>query len=95
MHTEDEAKTKWCPAARVSMGPNRQTNNQDAPTNPHLNCIASACMAWRRASKATGHYHAVPDGQGPYGVGAHRAEFVQTGVIYSGTHGYCGLAGQP
>jgi hypothetical protein len=40
--TEEQAKTKWCPYVRVSMGPNR---NQKAET--HLTCLASNCMAWR------------------------------------------------
>lgn len=54
MHTEDEAKTKWCPFARVAFQyrvqapdamivPNRAEN--EAPIGT---CIASECMAWRK-----------------------------------------------
>lgn len=57
---EDEAKTKWCPFARVCvLGPdddsmigfNRiQRNDEDVnefQTNGPMRCIGSACMAWR------------------------------------------------
>jgi hypothetical protein len=44
--TEDEAKTKWCPAFRGNdHGVNRPL---DLDTNALMGrCIASACMAWR------------------------------------------------
>lgn len=38
--TEDEAKTKWCPFARV-VDSARGTDGEGA------RCIGSACMAWR------------------------------------------------
>jgi len=42
--TEKEAKTKWCPLARLSeMG---GTYNRTGP-EANLQCIGSACMAWR------------------------------------------------
>jgi hypothetical protein len=49
--TEEEAKTKWCPFARVLDGSaaavaavNRDADDsEDWPT-----CIGSACMAWRK-----------------------------------------------
>lgn len=54
--TEDEAKTKWCPVARVAL-PNGSACNRDFET-PNLQeshpsfiaatrCIGSACMAWQ------------------------------------------------
>lgn len=91
--TEEQAKTKWCPFARVGFGggdlssatPNRSIMG-DGLNGANL-CIASACMAWRRQTvmidRATGE-SAVP------GVAA-------TGQLeerYS-ADGYCGLAGQP
>jgi len=46
--TEKEAKTKWCPMARLSeMG---GTLNRCGP-EASLQCIASDCMAWRLAHK--------------------------------------------
>ena len=38
--TEEEAKQKWCPMARVH-GMESAGNRID-----HANCIASDCMAW-------------------------------------------------
>lgn len=61
MHAEDEAKTKWCPFARVVavtdvlpyMAGNRVKNHPQWPVGTTLNpetarCIGSACMAWRK-----------------------------------------------
>ena len=45
--TEDEAKTKWCPHARVGdrdCAPNRDCDGTILSVHK---CIASQCMAWR------------------------------------------------
>lgn len=60
MHTEEQAKTKWCPETRAlqyqgSGSVNRRT---DSP------CIASGCMHWRWL-KASQH----PSGLGYLGDG--------------------------
>lgn len=52
--TEEEARQKWCPFARVSASnfpePGNHASNRDAggsvPSNGS-NCLASECMAWR------------------------------------------------
>lgn len=47
MLTEEEAKTKWCPFVRmVDLRESDDTFNRVGPPAA-LNCIASACMAWR------------------------------------------------
>jgi hypothetical protein len=80
--TEEEAKQRWCPFARVvEQGSAIATHNRvQLPTGRDVQvpvagfCIASACMAWRVKSetrRTSGGY--------PYPV----------------TVGYCGLAGSP
>lgn len=48
--TEEEAKTKWCPFARVdSTAANRPNPGPNCDvTAGWPPCIGSACMAWRR-----------------------------------------------
>lgn len=54
MITEDEARKKWCPFARVAVGSGRSivyhgANRMWPDTADHLEwsrCIASDCMAW-------------------------------------------------
>jgi hypothetical protein len=51
MVTADEAKTKWCPFARLrpamtdAGSVNRLDRGDDPGAWPH--CIADSCMAWR------------------------------------------------
>lgn len=61
MYTEDEAKTKWCPFARVAFSwgeggsifdgegatPMATTVNRGRNLSADTLCIASACMAWQ------------------------------------------------
>jgi hypothetical protein len=61
--TEDEARQRWCPFARVSRdhaATSPAVNRWDSGTpeprwGPHCACIASYCMAWR--------WHYSPHGQ--------------------------------
>lgn len=90
--TEEEAKKKWCPHARVDSGfagsgvvnryPKRDgrcrdVSMQEAMLNETVNCIGSQCMAWRWLEK----FVAVPGGH-----------FIPE---ENPTTGYCGLAGKP
>lgn len=83
MMTEQEAKTKWCPAVRFDTGRSgvNRWKQSEPPEEPHaLNpvpcrCIASECMAWR--------WERIPH---PNATG---------GFVWGRVHGYCGLAGQP
>ncbi len=81
MHSEEQARKKWCPEARVATGYTVDGKFQTEAQSPAFNrmsnsckisfpnsarCIASDCMAWRWSGGAR-HF----------------------------TEGYCGLAGQP
>lgn len=81
--TEEEAKSKWCPFARIIVEPDvgdaRVAGNrwmgEQAPTNSPTNseCLGSGCMAWRWGTQLLTEKIAIQDR----------------------TRGYCGLAGQP
>ena len=47
--TEDEAKTKWCPQAQVSLAANEYQSGEawNKPNDAEWHCIGSGCMAWR------------------------------------------------
>ena len=48
--TEDEAKQKWCPFARVMSAHDEGNWNRGKPDEVYHRdpkCIASSCMAWR------------------------------------------------
>lgn len=53
IHTEDEAKTKWCPLSRVTAmfgdaAVNRNSNHYGMSlTSSGTNCIGSKCMFWQ------------------------------------------------
>ena len=83
--TEEEARTKWCPFARVAIewqasigSANRGAADDEKPLT---RCIGSACMAWR-----FGQYFKAEEG--------HPARTVVQWTTDS-TEGYCGLAGKP
>ncbi len=92
--TEDEAKTKWCPFARVgytggdqsSATPNRLTEGGIDCLNGANLCLASGCMAWHANStdefKRNAEYEFARTGR----------RLVPTG---SDVNGHCGLAGKP
>ena len=59
--TEEEAKTKWCPLARIaaigsagSVSANRVSDGKNIDTSRSL-CIASECMAWCWDNRKVGH----------------------------------------
>ncbi len=80
MMTEEQAREKWCPHARVSASnepalgnhaANRWENPQGLPDG--AGCIASDCMAWRWQDSLS-----IRDGEQPS----------------KSNNGYCGLAGK-
>lgn len=81
MHTEEQAREKWCPFARAivlgtgDFGDFQLAINRTDRGGASLAalCIASDCMAWRwKKSKQD-----------------------NLGTWMDPTHGYCGLAGAP
>jgi len=44
---EEEAKKKWCPMVRISIGDSACTNRGDIDKVASIACIASKCMLWR------------------------------------------------
>lgn len=106
--TEDDAKTRWCFAARVGSGVNGLgAMNRDAlapENNPELvhentRCIASTCMAWRwsEPKRTVAFLEAVQkhmQGQSkPNFNTATQAVFAETGGQFARIEGGCGLAG--
>ncbi len=90
--TEAEAKTRWCPMARVlyavqgdaTHGVKFAATNQfqdDYGKNLHSHCIGSACMMWRKQYAVGMKYDATA--QDAYETAEDRGE------------GFCGLAGKP
>ena len=97
--TEDEAKTKWCPFARVpgltiggsGIAMNRHPQNTPQPELEHAEfmtpkCIGSACMAWRWI---------ITPKQAESNASI---EAINPGCnpnMETVSRGYCGLAGKP
>lgn len=85
MHTEDKAKTKWCPHARITASDGAPPHNRffsDASCEESLECmcVGSACMAWRWSQPQTRY---VPEDS----AAALQPQHSPTG--------YCGLSGRP
>ena len=85
MTTEAEAKTKWCPFARIAhvnapTGGNRHYSGVGAEENLGLitRCIGSECMAWRWDRKQM--------------VGEYDSQYSKAKP--ENRQGYCGLAGK-
>lgn len=86
--TEEEAKTKWCPFARVAKRdiPGRSYNRWADDWSPAgavdgAKCVGSACMAWRNFP--------------PEEWGKDEPPYHPSNVGIQPTDGYCGLAGKP
>lgn len=93
-YTENEAETKWCPAARVGSGGsgNRYSFDIDATkASAFAKCIGSNCMMWRWANKPN------PAWQPPNMMTTYGADTRNDPPAYidDTTRGYCGLAGRP
>lgn len=90
MHTEAEAKTKWCHAGG------------DRPDDS-FNCIASGCMAWRWIDgEFEYHWGDTPEGEGWEDLGIRDrwdgARYEKTRLwkrLHAARRGFCGLARKP
>ncbi len=97
--TPDDAKTRWCPFARVlaprhgataSTAFNRLSASRahiDLPAGTH--CIADACMAWRWHMSPLGVERAKAKVADPAYTQTEQDEHFAAATPY----GYCGLAG--
>lgn len=82
--TEDEAKTKWCPAAGARAW-DRPVRNEDT------RCLASGCMAWRWSVAPVAAEPARQEVK--YGVGSERDRIVHIPAVAQVVgDGFCGLA---
>jgi len=59
--TEDEAKTKWCPFARLAELDGANRGSVSGHDMPLAKCIGTACMAWR--------WRIIPSKQDPHEAG--------------------------
>lgn len=94
--TEVEAKTKWCPLARVVETDDAGEPVQGWPVgnhasdasyaHPRARCIGSACMAWRTATETD---------QGIERPDPSWRRHPSVKEIWERTVGYCGAFGRP
>lgn len=84
--TEEEAKKKWCPQARINSGLGSAWNRPSFPGTER--CLASECMAWRWGVEDNPYYHP------PHSLMVPSDPRQNPMYIISKTHGYCGLAGR-
>lgn len=54
LHSEEEARQKWCPMARIGSEEKSTRNRQGEGAHPFSLCIASECMGWRVVSEEDG-----------------------------------------
>lgn len=58
MHTEEQAKTKWCPEARLASSGSvtgASAGGGNSTLSGRVRCIASECMHWRWNGEGRGY----------------------------------------
>lgn len=80
--TEQEAKKRWCPFARIIVSGVSANRNHPGVADDCCLCIASTCMTWRAIETSEFNDRA-------------NAEFRTSGKRLKCDTGYCGLAGEP
>lgn len=109
--TEDEAKTKWCPFARVAFvrrepeGEGWRTNSGEPVWNVarvskggaefREPCVASACMAWRTRHMPKEHRAAMFRDERRLHPALTDDQLWSRVNSFDLPDGYCGLAGAP
>lgn len=97
MHTEAEAKTKWCPHVRVWNGHDATASNRpfESGYQPQC-CIGSACMQWRWVMENRGGPAMLNKGKVVWFLNRDDPEVGNlTDTPPADARGYCGLAGEP
>lgn len=100
MHTEAEAKTKWCPEARIiafntrlgdhsSVAGNGTSEKENVISRSTL-CIASKCMHWRWAQKRNPDWTPGMTASSPFDPFRDKPMHIE-----DRTQGFCGLSGRP
>lgn len=101
MYTEDEAKQRWCPFARLAFEAgtfNRAVIFDAAQGDPKKDavCLASACMAWRwKMEYREGNEYAIRPGETGWVEGTDAEQRAGLDWKRNTGLGYCGLAGNP
>lgn len=97
--TEDEAKAKWCPHARIANDTGAfNTEYAGGRVVPSSFCIASACMAWRAlpSGDTTAKINAIREHRERHGSSLVAAkDAVEAAWVETSDEGFCGLAGSP
>jgi hypothetical protein len=95
MLTETQAKTKWCPHARIgvsaSQGGPASINDPRCEPEHRANCIASECAMWRWIPTNDTVYV----GSAPVQLENGRFELRPQYAQVPPSQGFCGLAGRP
>ncbi len=100
--TEEEAKTKWCPMANVTvqstegkkgwpLGNRVRPDGNPANIGECFRCIGSACMMWRQGIKRN------PDWQPRHQMIAYSPTHLDDEpdpYVMDSERGYCGIAGR-
>jgi hypothetical protein len=89
--TDDEARMKWCPFAKVAseLGGSFNRYTRGEAVGGPANCIASDCMAWRTRHQWLDNAQEEPDwvSYAPYAFAP--------GDGQERDNGYCGRIGEP
>lgn len=102
--TEAEAKTRWCPFARIvgaidhiipddQAAFNRIHNRGEGQIPPSSLCIGSACMAWRQGHKRNTDWKASDHNY--VQAWPKHPDDKEPQYIADPDHGFCGLACRP